>query len=487
MTRPAYSLGLFSILCTLSLALSGCASQKPPPAPKVQLGVDHFTGSVLSGPSTRPAEIADPSTALWVQVKLLAVQGASISEMAPIGSRVKLIASSRGGEPILPSGILTRGTRWAENDDVAKIESKLTAGRDPAAQVIGEQQFIVPRSVTASIDLTDGETPAGNPRMLRLLMHQPAADPASLELALAVLDDYTAPQESSDEPAASSATTRPSPQPQYLREVAVLREIPANDPVQAAVLVPFAFSDGLHHSMLALIHVSRGVSGPDVDAAIARCNEDLKQSAEQASLIPLMPTLTIADNPGFDAALAAIRKPQTRRASLAYLAGQTGAAVCEDLALTATDESLEQFCGEMFRLLENMKAPYTADSLGWALDSAALRFLGQLQSGNKIPDELLSVLLRHSGQVGANSGSIEEIVKAVGNRKDLVARLVADNFVYLEDNSPAARVRAYDWLNARGEAPAGYDPLAPPRERQNALQKAYDAMAAKSAPQGGKP
>jgi hypothetical protein len=30
-------------------------------------------------------------------------------------------------------------------------------------------------------------------------------------------------------------------------------------------------------------------------------------------------------------------------------------------------------------------------------------------------------------------------------------------------------VRAFDWLNARGRAPSGYDPLGPVKERRKAI------------------
>jgi len=63
----------------------------------------------------------------------------------------------------------------------------------------------------------------------------------------------------------------------------------------------------------------------------------------------------------------------------------------------------------------------------------------------------------------------------------LDARVIAENLIYLEDASPASRVRAYDWLQSRGRAPAGFDPLGTPRERRDALEKARSAAA-----EGGK-
>jgi hypothetical protein len=57
--------------------------------------------------------------------------------------------------------------------------------------------------------------------------------------------------------------------------------------------------------------------------------------------------------------------------------------------------------------------------------------------------------------------------------------------VYLEDASPAARVRAYDWLNGKNLAPAGYDPLGSNKDRRAALDKATAVPASAKQPSGG--
>ena len=49
-----------------------------------------------------------------------------------------------------------------------------------------------------------------------------------------------------------------------------------------------------------------------------------------------------------------------------------------------------------------------------------------------------------------------------------------ENLIALEDSAPAARVRAYDYLAARGKALPGYDPLAPAKARRAALEKARE-------------
>jgi hypothetical protein len=54
---------------------------------------------------------------------------------------------------------------------------------------------------------------------------------------------------------------------------------------------------------------------------------------------------------------------------------------------------------------------------------------------------------------------------------DLNQRLLQENAIYLEDISPAARTRAFEWLTTKGQAPKGYDPLATLKERRAVLNR----------------
>jgi hypothetical protein len=218
---------------------------------------------------------------------------------------------------------------------------------------------------------------------------------------------------------------------------------------------------------------------------MARCAADLKRSADARSAQPATLSPSVAEWPGFQAALAGLGDAPSRRACLAYLATQCGASICEDATLVADDASLAELSAEIGKQVpagsEPEGAPIARDALGWTLDATTLRYMSRLQSDNTLPPEFLSVLIRHTGQVGSNVGSVGELVQAARDREDFTARLSAENFIYLEDSSPAARVRALDWLTARGDAPSGYDPLAPPGQRRQSLQSAWEAMARKAA------
>jgi hypothetical protein len=117
---------------------------------------------------------------------------------------------------------------------------------------------------------------------------------------------------------------------------------------------------------------------------------------------------------------------------------------------------------------------------GWQLEVLTLQELAALQSAEKLPAELEGVLSRYAGEAARNAGSLEELTRVQG-RDQLRARLIAENFTYLEDASPSARVRAYDWLKTRGHAPEKYDPLGPAKARSAAIDAAMTSAAAAAA------
>src|SRR5690606_39767088 len=89
-----------------------------------------------------------------------------------------------------------------------------------------------------------------------------------------------------------------------------------------------------------------------------------------------------------------------------------------------------------------------------------------------LPPEMRTLLVLHAGEAGRRAASLEEALSAARSLEDLRSHLAAENAIYLEDNDPAARVRAFEWLSARGLAPSGYDPLAPAESRSAALEAA---------------
>jgi hypothetical protein len=204
-----------------------------------------------------------------------------------------------------------------------------------------------------------------------------------------------------------------------------------------------------------------------------QAQDELKQSMELASKRPTTATVGSASASGFQSSLDALKDPARRRAALIYLSGETGAQICEDFSLAAEDGLIERAIAKINGSLPP-EASQQRDLLGWILDRSTLLLLAELSADtkNKIAPELIAVLTRHAGEAGRHDSSMEPVVKNLQSRADLETRLIAENLIYLEDNSPSARVRAYDFLNAKGKAPEGFDPLGTPRERRAALEKA---------------
>ncbi|HTL29440.1 MAG TPA: hypothetical protein VL282_09465, partial [Tepidisphaeraceae bacterium] len=264
---------------------------------------------------------------------------------------------------------------------------------------------------------------------------------------------------------------------------AVLKPIAVSSSVPIAILIPFTFAKSQVRSILVLIDVGPANDDQETRRLLADADASLKRSGAAPNALP--PSWR-----GYATALSGLSLTSSRRASLVYLCRETKAPVCEDFALSASDADLSMFAPLVQKGMNGPGAPRDEESLSWFLDATTLQFVGGLQTNNRLPPELLAMLLRHTGQVGMNSGSVAEMIAASRQRQDFDARVVAENIIYLEDGSPAARVRACEWLGARGKAPSGYDPLAPPRQRQAALEKMYEAMtaqAAAAARKGGQP
>lgn len=82
------------------------------------------------------------------------------------------------------------------------------------------------------------------------------------------------------------------------------------------------------------------------------------------------------------------------------------------------------------------------------------------------------MLTIHAGEVGRHPATMQDVLKSAADQDSMIVRVTSENLLFLEDSSPASRVRAFEWLSTRGLAPAGYDPLGPARQRRAALERA---------------
>jgi len=159
-----------------------------------------------------------------------------------------------------------------------------------------------------------------------------------------------------------------------------------------------------------------------------------------------------------------------RRRAGVFLASESGASLALDTILVADDTTLEAL-GAAWRqaIGEDMDALVRGDRLAWSLESTAARWLAQAAEAGELPAELEAVLLRQTGVVGRAPDLLAEYVEESDGVAAWREHIEQENRLALEDNLPSARVRAFDWLAARGLQPPNYDPLGSREERRAAL------------------
>jgi hypothetical protein len=468
------------------LLLASCVSHPAPPpleAPAVRERVAYFIGTPLSGPQN--ADVAKISlTDVWdVRASWFALQRMEARSMSLVGTQAKIITATPNGLAMLPSARLTSAAciAWAVGDAPGAILASANHGLKVR---LNEARLALPRGVTASLQLLDisgvGDESLGDPRHRRVEIDvcRPSAAPApgqaeKLQIAIAV-EDFRA-------PAANNAVASPAPSEPLVfeRETAVLDHAIKSYPTTLLVILPFQFSNGATRAVAAVVTIAQPRADPAFRDAIAQCQKDLhgtNGSGQPPS----------AWSAGLDEVMDSLSDPIRRRASLVFLADRSGAKICADVAMVADDALLASLADQIESQGRGPLENEDLSGFSWTLDRCAIDSLRPLLAKTQLPDDLFEVLTLHLGEPGRHSASVDELMHGVTSRADLQRRLVEENFIYLQDPSPAERVRALAWLTARGLAPAGYDPMASPKQRRLALDRALSA-APTTVPAGGAP
>ena len=504
---------------------AGCLfSTKPPPPPLVPANaatvrMDHFIGTPLSGPLAKPPGPVNPADALSVEVTLFAVEHVPAGSIESLGPRTRMVVATRGATPLRPSAVLTRSAGIASGPAAERFDTALTGGKFGRTTFLAHNFTALSAAATAVFETSDASKNQGafsaasgyrhaevdlhrpegqiNPASVTAPATSPATAPAAdapvatpIEVAVVFADFTPETPGISEGPAVSSLTDahpRPRPaQPTLQQETILLDPETLNDQLVLAVLLPFRFHDGDNEAVAAVIRIHRGTAG-DLrhDQACLLAAADLQRSYAAASARIAAAQPATPDMAGVESALASLGDTANQRPAIAFLAGWSGAKICEDVALSADDAALSKLAGGIAGALATV--PRDRPAVAWAMDHSALDVLAKLQADNKLPPELSAVLCDRAGEAARHPSAMEEILSGVAGPDDLAQRLLATNMLYLEDSSPASRARAFQWLRAAGRAPAGYDPLGPPRERRAALDKAAAAQSAVPANTGGAP
>jgi len=509
------------IIATL-FALAGCAV---PPAPlgapdaeSVRIRLSHFRGSPLEGALAAPrapgapAEAEDPASALELKARVLLLSGALPPAFSRAGPRSSLLAATSGRRPFLPASPLSRDARVApitEGDAWTwnPWESPVLRHAEPAAAWTGAGYFrsALPNDVTASVevDVPEGFRAGADAGFLamRVQVHRSAvqtpaaaaaAGPAGLIRVVLILEARGFPEASPDgadtsqegatagEAGESAVGTRTARG--FDRKVFLIEDRAAPPRGGWIVAAPLC-GQGFDSGMYALVAVSLGPPPAPGDPARPFHDESLARVLAELSA-PDGERDLAGESPAAAAILSAVeglRVPARQRKALSFLADATGAGVAADISITGTEALVSQLAAAVAGAAQAAPATREPGAMGWLLEKTTIEVLAALLAEKKLPPELEAVLARRAGEAGRSAAPLAGVLKGAAGLDDLRAGFVRENFIALEDASPAARVRAFDWLSARGKAPAGYDPLAAAKERRLALEKSLE-IADPSAP-----
>jgi len=215
-------------------------------------------------------------------------------------------------------------------------------------------------------------------------------------------------------------------------------------------------------------------SSADAELVNAAKSQITTTSAGVALRLKLAPATP--EEAAIAAGLYAINDQPANRGALTFLAEQTGAVLTKNVVLAADDAVLPMIVEEIRKHSTNLKKT-DKNTVGWMLDRATIAVVGVIagQDPPKLLPAVQGALVAYAGEVGRQTDLLQSLAAQSVNSRDLDAHIIAEHKIALEDTSPALRVRAYDWLADRGQAPQDYDPLASPRARRAALEKYEEA------------
>jgi hypothetical protein len=344
----------------------------------------------------------------------------------------------------MPSGKIIGPVRFAVGDDAAAVAQAIARNEfGPSAQ-IGETLGAIAANATRAFSALDPRPRNGSAVTLSLA---PTTQPAGTTMLAITAAGMSAPTESGD-----LQVPRP---PEWGQETSFLSDLPCHAGATYVVLAPFDWGQP-PWTVLATIVTLREVSDR---------HEAVRQLAAEVKVSPRLPPV-----PGkpldVQSAMEAVASATSPRAPLVNLTALTGSTIAHDSVLVANNELLGRFATHL-RIVE----PKDPEAMQFYLDRIVLQWLCEMSQKSALPPELMSVLALHTGELVRRPDAVIELLKSVQTSAALNDRIVAENYIALEDSSPAARVRAFDWLTSRGKAPAGFDPLADAKTRRAAIEK----------------
>ena len=482
-----------SLTCAFLVLSAGCGTgSKAPPSPsavsRLQYDVSYFGPSPSSDREAADSNSLHLDGSPGITVTFLAMNQWPPTTLEPVEAQAQMITVFPTSSPVIAVAGLLRRARIGVVQNETQILGESPERRGGAFLSRTTLQGVLPADVGASFRVFD-RPQADSGAIPRLEIHVrqgPAQEQgteerpttvASLEISLVAtgeLKEAALPEaDSSAGSGKGQAQSTLAASGVLATETISLKPQNLSEQGRWAVILPSPFQlDGIA-AFAALIEVmpapQKGTAeAVAYEALLGKCRSSLQMAAEK-NREQKGPQFA-AGRRGMEDALRLLHSLTQRRQALLYLASETRSPLIEDVALSATEVVIERLAHVVDTECESGPA-WETGTLGWRLQKTAYLLLAELMSAEQMRPELEAIVMRHTGEVGRHPAVLKEMVADAASSEDLEQRLLLENFIYLEDISPAARTRAYEWLKTKARAPTGYDPLASFKERRSILNQ----------------
>jgi len=431
-----------------------------------------YAGTILGGLGTAEAE---SEVALAWDVDVALVERMPLQGTEALAPHWKLIAQPGAAEPVRGISLLATGARFATAEAAGALWDELEQGHQGGFQRLSRSDGTLLAGATSLLRWNAVEVVPDPENFLREVTPRGPVEKSlavglqfdghEVQLGLGLQDLAELP---GDEAEAAGGR-------KVLRLEWALPDVELRlDGGLEVFFLPSPF-DGVPAQAVAIrIQLSDQLSAEAIQAARAELEALPKVSAaiESESEIQAKPlrqaVLALQAETATDAA--------AKRGPLLFLAESGGGPLTRDLVLTAEDDVISAWTALLPVGSETEDA--VPEQVHWWIERAAWVCLARLAVKDQLPMALEALLLRHGGEVGRYPSTIEDAALQSADRETMRKRLLLENRLFLEDSSPSARVRAFDWLVRQGEDLGAFDPLANQAARRDALRVLEDALEA---------
>lgn len=475
---------VFSGACAAPLAVEAAPEPLRLPA-GLQVAQSQHLGTLLSGPQVGDFDL-DRHLNCTVEVVLL--RRAPGRVLRPLASDLRLVAQLQGQQTVQGGSRLAVGARWVYGQDAEAAWQAIASGEWGDHLALETQSAVVPGGSTFLLDLSAAELITDPDNFLR---EWPDREPVKKSLTVGLqyggddgntyldagfaLTNLVAAE--GDLELAQVPMEGGRPGGDFLMEEWILPEQgPSADGVPVLWLLPSPFELNAARTVAVLIRAEQGQPG-DWDAVLesglvsgGETSEPVEavETEQQAWRRQVLRALSNVKSAREACAAGEPETDQALRGALVYACNLFDLSLGGDLCLTGDAAMLREWAALLPDAAERESA--SADGLTWDLERAAWIQLARTMVKGDLPDAMLALVLRHGGEAGNYPSTLEDAARNSIDVDTFERRLLQENRLFLEDASPAARVRAFDWLKRKGQNPPDWDPLDSKIKRREPLR-----------------